>query len=160
MAKKLSLKEATERACRFCAYRERSPNEVYEKVKSWGLPDSQSKELVSILIGLEFIDEQRFANAYCNDKFEFNSWGKQKIKAHIYTYQVPERVIVQALDNIDEEKYQRRLFRLAEKKWKTLLGDEPERQKQKTASYLLHKGFELDLVWKAIGLLEKGKDRR
>ncbi|MEM6814991.1 MAG: regulatory protein RecX [Bacteroidota bacterium] len=158
MAKKLSLKEATEHAGRFCAYRERSPNEVYEKVKSWGLSDSQSEELVSILVGHEFINEQRFANAYCNDKFEFNSWGKQKIKAHIHAYKVSERVIAQALDNIDEEKYQRRLFRLAEKKWETLSEYEPERQKQKTASYLLHKGFELDLIWKVIGLLVK--DRR
>ena len=154
MARRLSYKEAKERAGRFCALRERSSKELFDKVKSWGLAEDDCHTLVDELIDAGFINDQRFANAYCNDKFEFNSWGKLKIKASLFPHQLPGHLIESALERIDEGKYENRLESLAQKKWMKLEKEDELKRKQKTVSYLANKGFELDLIWKVIADLE------
>lgn len=156
MARQLNFKEAKQRAGRFCAVRERSPNEVFQKVTSWGLTNEESDRLVAELSKEGYVDEQRFANAFCHDKFEFNSWGKQKIKAGIYPHRLSDKIIQEALDRIDPDKYESRLFELATQKWGRLEKEnDPMKKKQKVVNYLANKGFELDLIWKTLSLLEK-----
>ena len=155
MSRQLDIKEAKQRAGRFCAFRERSPNELFEKIQSWGISEENASKLVAELSKEGYVDEQRFANAFCNDKFEFNSWGKQKIKALIYSHKLSESAIQNALDRIDPEKYEIRIKELAMSKWSRLEREEEFKRKQKTAAYLSGKGFELDLIWSAINSFEE-----
>ena len=150
MGRKLDLTEAKQRAARFCAFQERSPKEIFDKLKSWGVPKEQINEVVHQLIDQDFVNAQRFANAFCNDKFEFNSWGKQKIKAALFPHQLDSLVVEAALDRIDSEKYERRILELAKKKWESLTEEDESKKKQKTLAYLANKGFESDFIWKAI----------
>ncbi len=151
MARKLELTEAKQRAARFCAFQERSPKEVSDKLKSWGLSSDDAEQVLSELTKDGFVDSQRFANAFCNDKFEFNSWGKQKIKANIYQHQLGTEIIERALDRINEKKYFDRLKDLASKKWLSLEEEELSKRKQKTLAFLVSKGFETNLIWQALG---------
>lgn len=155
MPRQLGIKDAKQRAGRFCAFRERSPNELLEKLMDWGVGGNDAEKLVIELTKENFVNEQRFANAYCNDKFEFNSWGKQKIKANIYSHKLSTSALENALDRIDPTKYEARLFELAGKKWNKLERDEPNKRKQKTLSYLASKGYEMDLIWKCINKLDE-----
>ena len=152
MARKVDLTEAYSKAGRYCAFQERSIVEVKDKLKGWGLADFQVEEVLNRLIQEGFIDEQRFANAYCHDKFEFNSWGRIKIKNSLFPHQLDSQVVDKALQRIDEDKYYDRLRSLAEKKWTSLSVDEMNK-KQKTVSYLAGKGFELDLAWEVVNIL-------
>ena len=154
MARKLGIKEAKQRAGRFCAFRERSPNELFEKLQSWGLPEEDAASIVAALTKEGFVDEQRFANAYCNDKFQFNSWGKQKIRAHIYSHKLSDQAVTKALDRIDPQAYENRLFDLAKSKWDKLEKEDGMKRKQKTVAYLAQKGYEMDLIWSAISKIE------
>lgn len=157
MARKLGIKEAKQRAGRFCAFRERSPNELFEKLKGWGLEEKEASRVVAVLSKEGFVDEQRFANAFCNDKFQFNSWGKQKIRAHIYVHKLPETVVNHALNRIGPEAYERKLSDLAVGKWNKLAKEDLSKRKQKTVAYLAQKGFEMDLIWNAINNLEESR---
>lgn len=157
MASALSIKEAKEKLGRFCAFRERSPNEVLEKLKSWGLSEDQGNDIVAEMIKLNFVNEQRFANAYCHDKFEFNSWGKQKIRSSIFTHKISEAVIQKALDRIDIGKYKSRLYELAKRKWDKLENEVEVKRKQKTVNHLASKGFEANLIWNTIEMLQSEK---
>ncbi len=155
MAQKVGIKEAKQKAGRFCAFRERSPNELFEKIQSWGVAEEDAARLVAELSKEGFVDEQRFANAYCNDKFEFNAWGKQKIKASIYAHKLSGEAVQKALDRIDPDKYFNRLMELAQAKWTKLEKEEDFKRKQKTLAYLLSKGFEQDLIWSAINTISR-----
>ncbi len=157
MASKLSSKKAVQRASRFCALKERSPNEVFKKIKSWGLNDLEAKKVLKIMVDQNYVNEERFANAYCHDKFEFNSWGKQKIRARIHPHQISKKYLEQALDRIDQSHYQNRIASLAQKKWDSLQKEKVcKKRRQKTVSYLASKGFEIDLIWETLNdLLDK-----
>lgn len=153
MARRLNATEAKQRAGKFCAFRERSPNEVLEKLKAWGLEEAQAMRILAELSAEGYVDEQRFANAFCNDKFEFNAWGKQKIKAHIHVHNISGEVLQKALDRIDAVKYQEKLISLASGKWHSLEQEDPQKRKQKTVAYLVNKGFEMDLIWETVNKL-------
>jgi regulatory protein len=153
MSRQLGIKEAKQRAGRLCAFRERSPNELLEKLLEWGIGEQDAENILAELIQEKFVDEQRFANAYCNDKFEFNSWGKQKIKSNIYSHKLSSSAIEIALDRIDSKKYESRCFELTKRKWEKTTDQDQNKRKQKTLAYLVSKGYEMDLIWKCINKL-------
>ena len=66
---------------RFCAYQERSPNEIRLKLGRKGLHEGQIEAVIEHLTSHNFLNEQRFVEAYVQGKFKIKGWGKQKIKA-------------------------------------------------------------------------------
>lgn len=77
--KHLSPPEAKLKAARFCAYQERSQQEVRDKLYEYGLHYNDVEELLSELIVEGFINEERFARAYVRGKFKMKKWGRHKI---------------------------------------------------------------------------------
>lgn len=157
MATSIGSKEGFVKAARFCALRERSPQEVRTKLQQWGAEDKHIQSIIDQLEQEGYVNEVRFARAYCHDKFTFNSWGKQKIKASIYVHALPSLVVDQALASIDSEKYRLRIDELARRKWQQLQSEDLTKKKQKTLSYLANKGFEQDLIWEALRGLESSE---
>lgn len=155
MPQPISTEQAKQKVAKFCALRERSPKEVWDKLVSIGLQQEEISEVLTLLMKEDFVNPQRFANAFCNDKFEFNSWGKQKIKMNISVHQLDPNVVEQALNRIDSKKYHGRLNELALKKWQSLDREPSMKRKQKTVAFLASKGFEMDLIWKVIGEFKK-----
>lgn len=151
MSEDSAIQRLKAKAYKFCAYRERSPKEVRDKLIDWGADEAGTQTILATLKAENFLDEQRFANAFCNDKFEFNSWGKIKIRAQISVHQISRHLLENALDRIDERKYFERLKELAQKKWSQLSSDnKPIIKQKKTLNYLVSKGFEADLIWKVL----------
>ncbi|MEQ9402380.1 MAG: RecX family transcriptional regulator [Cyclobacteriaceae bacterium] len=71
-------------------------------------------------------------------------------------HQLDSEIIENALNVINEDKYQNRLSDLAKRKWNSLDGIEQIKRKQKTVAYLAGKGFEQDLIWRVISIIEGG----
>ncbi len=152
MPKKVGFQEARQKIARFCSSRERSPKEVADKLKSWGIELDEVKKLMEELRTQNFIDEQRFANAFCHDKFEFHSWGKQKIRKHIQVHSISEEVVERAMERIESERYESRILALFKKKWDVVKDENLISKKRKVFAFLASKGFEQDLIWKAMNL--------
>jgi len=143
------LKQAKVKAAKYCSTRERAPFEVLQKLQSWEISENEAQEILAELIEERFVDERRFCKAFCHDKFEFNHWGRNKIQQALYQYRLPEEVVKEGFLAIDPERYESTLLELATKKWNALMDDE-WKKKQKTITYLLGKGFEMDLAFEAI----------
>ena len=154
MPRRIELQEARIKAARFCSFRERSPKELADKLKNWGLHQAEVESIISEMLTGGFVDPQRFANAYCNDKFEFNSWGKLKIKSQIYVHQLDPQIVENALKRIDEQKYYHRLLSLATRKWELTPDKELLKKRKKTLAYLASKGYELELINKALNQID------
>ncbi len=147
-------KQALAKVMRYCSSRERAPQQVREKLIKWGLSFLQAEEIISQLKNDNFLDEQRFANAYCHDKFEFNKWGKIKIRYGIQKFQLPDDVIDEGLSNIPEEKYLESVRDQAAKKWRLMNSESDEFiRRQKTANFLIRRGFESAIIYRVIDKL-------
>lgn len=143
----LDKKTALVKAEHWCAYQERSQQEVRNKLYEWGLTSTEVEEVISDLIATNFLSEERFAMAYVSGKVNIKKWGKIKIKQGLKLKKVPEKLIQKALNNIDGDKYLANLASVALKKSAVLSEKDPIKRKYKLVVYLQGKGFENDLIF-------------
>ena len=52
-----------------------------------------------------YLDNERYARAYCRDKLRFNGWGRIKIGYMLRGKGIEQEFIDAALADIDEEQY-------------------------------------------------------
>ena len=155
MSREDKLKRLKQSAQRFTAYRERAPKEVAEKLAEWEGRPEEIEQILKELKEDNFINEERFSRAFCNDKFKFNKWGKRRISNEIRKYDLPANVVEQGLAYINQEEYDSTLRQLAHAKWSKLKEPVLFKKKQKTVNYLVQKGYESDLIWRVIGEIAK-----
>ena len=153
---RLTPAQALQKLKHYCAYQERSHQEVREKAYAYGLSSKEVEEVISALIQEDYLNGERFAVAFAGGKFRMKAWGRVKIKYELKQKRVSEYCIRKALQSIDEEAYQKVLEELAEKKWKSIRGSGVNGfvKMSKTRDYLLQRGFERDLVMEELKKLE------
>jgi regulatory protein len=138
---------------RFCAYQERAQQEVRDKLYEYGLSTPDVEELISELIGENFLNEARFAEQYAGGHFRIKQWGKLKIQYALQQKRVSAYNIKKALQIIDLDEYERVALELTTKKWKSLRGQSMLSKKQKTKSFMHQRGFEPAVIIPILNLL-------
>ncbi|HTM93586.1 MAG TPA: RecX family transcriptional regulator, partial [Flavisolibacter sp.] len=78
---------------------------------------------------------------------------RKKIYYALKEKKVSEYNIKQAMKEIDEEDYLKNLKELVEEKYESLKDEQYLTRKKKTIDYMIQKGYEFDLVTKAINEL-------
>jgi len=151
-AKKISFDQALKKAQHYCAYQERSHAELKTKLYSYGLFTAEVNEILALLIQDNFLNEQRFAEAFVSGKFKIKHWGRTKIIAHLKQKGVSDYCIKKGLCEIDEELYQQTLTKLMAKKLASSTNPTDFSTKQKVANYLIMKGYEYSLVFDTLKL--------
>lgn len=148
--KSLTKEQAMQKLKHYCAYQERCHSEVKEKLYQLGVWKKDHDEIIASLIEENYLNEERFAIAYAGGKFRVKQWGRVKIKYELKQKQVSDYCIKKAMKQIDEEEYLSVLNKLAKEKYAALKSEQYLVRKKKTMDYLLAKGFESDLVRKAV----------
>lgn len=146
------LKQVYVKLASFCAYQERTHEEVRKKLDSLFIEDDDVEEIIAQLIQDNFLNETRFAQSYAGGKFRIKSWGKKRILFELKRKEVSEYNIRLALQQIEDKEYKVTLMKLAKKKLELLSKKESNKllQKKKLIAYLVQKGYEPDLVWSTI----------
>ncbi|WP_199141428.1 regulatory protein RecX [Pedobacter sp. ASV12] len=143
----LDKKTALVKAESWCAYQERSQQEVRNKLYDWQLKPNEVEEIIGELIVNNFLNEERFALAYASGKANIKKWGRLKIKQGLKLKKVPDKLIQKALNSLDGDKYFEDLCQAVLKKEKTLTEKDPFKKKYKLLNYLMGKGYEKDLIF-------------
>ena len=93
-AKKITDEKAARlKAEHYCAYQERSQQELRNKLYEWCQYPNMIETIISQLISDNFLNEERFAKAYAKGKFRQKGWGRIKIKQGLKLKQVPNVLI-------------------------------------------------------------------
>jgi regulatory protein len=146
-----TLPEIKVRMEAYCAYRDRCSSEVVKKLHEFALTDSQSKEIIDELMKSKFLDDVRFAQSFVSGKFRFNQWGRIRIRMELRLRKISDALIIEAIQSIDLEAYEKTLNNLAQRKY-----NETEREtdlwkrKAKVIRFLSSRGFEQDLIMDAV----------
>ena len=151
MAQKVYTKtQALPKIAKFCAYQERTQQEVRDKLYAYGLYGDEVEDLICTLIEENFINEERFAKAYAGGKFRLKKWGRIKIERGLKEKGISKYCIQQGLKEIEEETYQQTLEELLAKKYPQIKGENSYIRKSKLANFAIAKGYETYLVWQII----------
>ena len=146
---KYSILEAKAKLEAYCAYQERCAQEISQKLWQWHMHVEDHDVLIADLISNNFLNEERFAEAYASGKFRIKKWGKIKIKAHLKAKNISKYSTNKALKAIDLEEYDATIKLLAEKKWLQVSGNHWEKL-GKLKRYLHSKGYESDILSETI----------
>jgi len=142
-----SIKDALRKAAMFCAYQERTQQEVRERLKEWGVWGDDAEEVIAELIQQNYLNEERFAKSFAGGKFRVKGWGRRKIKQQLQQRGISGYNLDQAMKEIAPDDYRETLTDLLEKKRQSLRDDNPLIVKQKLVRYALSKGYESELIF-------------
>jgi regulatory protein len=148
--KQVTTEEALQKLKHFCGYQERSHYETQQKLYSLGLYKKDVEILLSQLIEENYLNEERYAQAFVSGRFRIKQWGRIKIKYELQLHKVSSYNITKALKSIDETDYLATLQALAVKKWASLKSEQYLNRQAKTTSFLMQRGFEPNLIAAAI----------
>jgi regulatory protein len=148
--KRLTTEQAKQKALRYCAYQERSHQEVKTKLYEMGLYSSEVDELLTYLITEGFLNEERFAKAFTGGKFRIKKWGRIKITHALESKGLTRNCIRIGLKEIEEEHYYQTLTELLKSKIAELDESNIFALRDKASKFGIQKGYEPDLVWKVL----------
>lgn len=150
-ARKYPPFETREKIERWCAMQERSHFDTRRKLASWGVPPDEQEQIVSELIGDNFLNEERFARAFASGRFKIKKWGWNKIENHLRQKKVSKYSIELAREEIDRADYLKTLAELIEKKSPKIKADSDWEHKQKILRYATTKGYSAGDVFEVLG---------
>jgi regulatory protein len=149
--RKYSLLEAKSTLEAFCAYQERCSYELQKKMNTWNLDVEDQNILLADLISNNFLNEERFAEAYVSGKTRIKKWGRIKIRIELQRRFISEYSINKGLKTIDPDQYWEALLDLAARKWEALKMETNDyKRKMKIYSFLSAKGYETDIIRDAV----------
>ena len=151
MARPVTPAQALEKLQRFCAYQERSHQEVRSKLLKLEVYGDDLENIIAQLISDDFLNEERFAKAFAGGRFRMKGWGRKRIEIELKKRAVSSYSIRKALEQIEEADYLEALSNQAAKKAASLNESDPYIRKNKVARYLIGRGFEPELVWNEVG---------
>lgn len=146
-----SFLEAKQKIEAYCAYQERCDFEVRQKLFSWNLCTEDVDILISDLITHNFLNEERFAEAYVSGKFRIKKWGRVKIRQQLKLKKISDYSIRKGISVIDEDEYIKTAKELIESKSRLIKSKNKWDKINKLKRYLASKGYETDLVHHVVG---------
>lgn len=140
--KPLTLEEAKYKAAAYCSLAEHCPQEVKDKLYNWGCPAAEIEAVIDYLMDENFINEERYCQAFVGDKIRYQGWGRDKVRRELAMKHLPANLIREAIALFPEEEYFAILQRIADKKKESLHGEtDPRKAKDKLVRFLIGRGF-------------------
>lgn len=138
------------KASAYCATAEHCEADVRTKLQTWACAPEHIDKIIDYLKNENFLNEQRYCNAFVRDKFRFNQWGKTKIAMMLRTKNIAEETIAEAIEQIDDETYQQTVTTLLQTKLKGLKYRDEYDRKAKLIRFAQGRGFEYGIIAAAI----------
>jgi len=154
--KYLSPTEAIAKIQRYCAYQERSHQEVKRKLFDYGLRSDEVDELLARLITEGFLNEERFAKAFAGGKFRIKKWGRLKIEHELEHRGLTKNCIARGINEIDATDYTKTLRGLIAKRVNQSVEINIFKKRNNVARFAIARGYEADLVWEVVKELLPG----
>ena len=151
--KTLTPEQAREKIRRYCAFQERSHQEVRNKLYEYGVYRSDIDEMLTDLITEGYLNEERFSKAFAGGKFRMKKWGRIKISHALESKGISPNCIRIGLKEIDETSYVNTLRELLEEKSRQIDKESIFVLRDRISKYAIQKGYEPEIVWTEINQL-------
>lgn len=139
-----------DRARCYCALAEQCESGVRQKLVVWGAGASEADSIVARLRNDGYLDDKRYARAYCESKMLQQGWGRQKVLYQLRLKHLPKEAIDSGVAAVDEDRYQEVLREVTERKMRELGNDFTPENQRKLVSFLTSRGFTFGEINKVI----------
>ena len=157
MKKSKEILLVTDRLRALCSRREYCTQDVMKKaLKALEGDRHAAEQVLETLVAEKYVDDLRYAGAYCRDKASLSGWGEVKIRYMLASKGISREIIAEALEEIDGNRAQDRLNRLLQTKYKSIK-DDPQ-CRLKLLRYALGRGYSYEEVSSVIDRLIHNSD--
>lgn len=139
--KQLSEAEALHIAAAYCSMSEHCIQEVLKKIDCDSLSAEAKERIITRLIQEKFINEERYARSFVNDKLRFNKWGRIKIDYELRRKGIDSSTRQEAINEIKPQVYRDILFNLLKDKKKLTKGKDDRDIYTKLLRFAAGRGF-------------------
>lgn len=146
---------ALKKAMTLCASREYCSEDIRVKLDSWSVNNQDADKIINKLIGENFINEKRYAEAFVKDKYHHNKWGKVKIAAQLRAKRIGAEYIESALKTLNEDEYRQTIRDILASHRKFIKAKNQFDLKGKLLRFGLSKGFESHLLYDILNDLDQ-----
>ena len=146
MKKEKTEQEAFLQLASLCANAEHCQHEMLEKMKRWELSEEAQARIMAKLIAERYVDDERYARAFVNDKIRYNKWGRRKVQQGLWLKRIDKDIQQTVLDEIDEKEYLNVLKPLLKQKRKSIKANSDYELNQKLVRFALSRGFTFDII--------------
>jgi regulatory protein len=101
----------------------------------------------------KYIDEERYARFFINDKIKYNRWGRRKVEQALYFKHIPREVYEPLLDDVANEDFESVLLPLLQNKEKSLKYANDYEKRMKLLRFAMQRGFSYEQADKCINML-------
>lgn len=146
----MSKEAALGKATALCSQSEHCSSQIMEKLSLWNVSVQDANDIMDYLLKEKYIDNKRFARAYCHDKLCYNHWGRIKIRQMLRHLRLSDEEIAEGMEAIQDEAYLETLQNVLQAKDRTLREKDAFQRKAKLVRHLLSRGFEMEFVIDAV----------
>ena len=140
---------ALKKILHYCDYQDRCKKEIFTKLDSYELSESDKDFIVEFLQDEGYINDERYCRSYVKSKLNLKKWGVNKIKLSLITKGVDRDIIDEVVSEIDQDSYKEELVNLL--KNKKINESDPYKRKAKLIRYAVGKGYSLSMVMEVLG---------
>lgn len=143
-----NISELLNRARHYCAGTEQCEDTVRQKLVVWKATPEESDAVVATLTQEGYIDDLRYARAYCESKIKNHHWGRQKVLYQLRLKHLSRTAVDNGMAAVSDEDYRTALRAAAEKKLAEMhveSADDPD-VRQKLTAFLVSRGFTLSEI--------------
>ena len=141
--------QAYQKLTALCARSEHCQQEMLEKMRQWGVSAEEQAQVMERLVSERYVDDERFARAFVNDKVRYNKWGRRKVEQALWMKHIDKEIATRVLDNVADEEYLATLRPMLKQKRKAL-GDIGPQERVKLIKFALSRGFTMDIIRQCI----------
>lgn len=133
-------------AIKYISVRLRSIKEIKDYLRKKYEETELIETAINKLIYLGYLDDNRFAKAFINDKLKFTSMGDYKIKLELEHFGISHEIIEEYISMIDEKELEDKMKKQIDKILKTNKKYEGNILKNKIYTRLVSAGFSKEKV--------------
>jgi Uncharacterized protein conserved in bacteria len=128
----------------------KTEKEIYDKLNGKGYEDNIIYKVIQVLKEYDFINDRKYVQAYIKEKI--NSYGSNKIIYNLNLKGIRKELIVEELNDVGSHGFDDAAFKIAEKKYNSILKQESDERKikEKLSRFLLSKGYNWETVSKIV----------
>ena len=148
--KEMTGQQAYAKLTALCARSEHCQQEMLEKMRQWGVSDEEQAQVMARLVGERYVDDERYARAFVNDKIRYNKWGRHKVEQALWQKHIDKDIATRVLDGIDDEEYLNILKPLLKQKRRSTKAQSEYELTMKLIKFALSRGFTMDIIKQCI----------
>ena len=153
--KPMTEEQALLKLTTLCTKAEHCSQEMLDKMKKWGLEEEAIARNMEFLTQKKFIDDERFARFFINDKIIYNKWGRRKVEQALWLKHIPKEISDPIFEEIEDDMYTETLLPLMKSKYKSIKAKNDYERSMKLIRFALGRGYSMDVIDKCIDKLKE-----